>query len=686
MAVKRVFGSDRTKLQIFNRKNHLTRIKYYDILIYVEKSVLLLMCLIRNYNCFQPLYFNNFAIIQLCVRIIIINTQKFVQPFEKICEVDNLKIKKFYKYSLTVQTMIITVLVSIATVGIVSGIAYKNVRDRAISNLITQYELLMEQLMEHEQEKAFEIYDIFRDVEIDAEFKRIASVQDGLYNVSDAISAATIFSNMRTIHSNVINSLIFIRDDGQIFYEKQNVLNNDIDYHTLEWYKNAEDNNGYAIWYPPYTNELFTNDSRKSIGLMKFITDNRYTREGLLIMNINTEYLRDEIDRLNLSSPILISSKNGDILTSNADEQICAEIKEDMKEITLENGVRRGRKSCIITKQADKIKWNVAVKVDNNILAGDLGIMQNGILTATITGIIIALVMMLFVLVHITVPVTKLSRAMRVSDGTKPTLYDGTEAEREDEIGGLAKSYNEMVVNIKNLTEHIKQKSSQESKARLRTLQQQINSHFLYNTLDSIYWKVAVGDKEQSMDMILRLATYFRLALNKGDDITTVENELMHIENYIEIEKYRYKNEFRCIIDVDKAAYRCKLPKLLLQPLVENAVLHGLLSKHENAVVKVTGRMSEENLIFDVEDNGVGMNIDEVDNYVKKGMRSKNLEKSFALRNIYTRIKLYGGARGDISFFESSCGGAGIKITLPIGEFSEQTTILRRKYDENDYC
>lgn len=594
--------------------------------------------------------------------------------------------KKFYKYSLTVQTMIITILVSIATVGIVSGIAYKNLRDRAISNSITQYELLMEQLMEHEEDKAFEIYDIFRDIEVDAEFKRIASVQDGTYNVTDAISAATIFSNMRTIHSNVINSLIFIRNDGQIFYEKQNVLNGDIDYRTLDWYKNAEANNGYAIWYPPYTNELFMNDSRKSVGLMKFITDNRYVREGLLIMNINTEYLREEIDRLNLISPIFIANKNGKILTSNADDKTCAEIVNDMKEIAPDTSVYRNRKNCIITKSADRVKWKVVVEVDNNILAGDLGIMQNGILTATITGIIIALVMMLFVLVHITVPVTKLSRAMRVSEGTSPTPYDGAEAARDDEIGGLAKSYNVMVSNIKKLTEHIRQKSEQESKARLRTLQQQINSHFLYNTLDSIYWKVASGNKEQSMDMIIRLATYFRLALNRGDDITTVKNEILHIKNYVEIEKYRYTEELRCIVDVDEEVYNCKLPKLLLQPLVENAVLHGLLSKQKNAVVKVTGKITGENLVFDVEDNGVGMNVEKVTNYVKKGLRSTKLEKSFALRNIYTRIKLYCGTRGDISFFESDFGGAGVRIALPVEKTSDRVIVLRRNYDENDNC
>lgn len=582
-----------------------------------------------------------------------------------------MRIKKFYKYSLTVQTMIITILVSIATVGIVSGIAYKNVRNRAISNSITQYGLLMEQLMDREEDKAFEIYDIFRDIEIDTEFKRIAAIQDGLYNVTDAISVAAIFRNMRTIHSNVINSLIFIRNDGQIFYEKQNMLNSDFDYRTLDWYKMAEANNGYAIWYPPYINELFMNDSRKSIGLMKFITDNRYTHEGLLIMNISIEYLRDEIDKLNLSSPIFVVNKNGEVLAANTDVQTCAEVKECIAENMLEDGVYRGRKSCIIMKNADKVKWKVVVRVDNNLLAGNLGIMQNGILTAMITGVIIALVMMLFVLVHITIPMTKLSRAMRISEGTKPALYDGSEADREDEIGGLAKSYNVMVGNIEDLTEQIRRKGEQESKARLRTLQQQINSHFLYNTLDSIYWKVAAGDREQSMDMIHRLATYFRLALNKGDDITTVEKEILHIENYVEIEKYRYKNGLRCIIDVEEAAYDCKLPKLLLQPLVENAVVHGLFSKKEDAVVKVTGRISGGSLIFDVEDNGVGMNIDEVTSYVKKGVRSKNLKKSFALRNIYTRIRLYCGIRGDMSFFESSCKGAGVRIILPAGEFSE---------------
>lgn len=579
--------------------------------------------------------------------------------------------KKFCQYSLTVQTMIVTILVSVVTVGIVSGIAYGNMRNRAISNSITQYERLMSQLIEREEDKAFEMYDILRDIEIDSEFKRISSVQDGMYNVKDAISVAEIFRNMRTIHSNVINSLIFIRSDGQMFYEKQNILNGDVDYRKLDWYKRAEDNNGYVVWYPPYVNELFKNDSRKSIGLIKFITDEKYAYQGVLVININIEYLRDEIDKLDLNNPVFIENANGEVLFSNTSEQMCNEIKEGMGETSFDDSIYRGRTSCTIIKNADKVKWRVIVNADNNSLAGDLGIVQNGILTAMITGVIIAVVMMLFVLVHITIPMTRLSHAMRIPNGVRPALYEGAEVDREDEIGGLAKSYNVMVGNIKNLTEQIRKKSEQESKARLRTLQQQINSHFLYNTLDSIYWKVAVGDSEQSMDMIRRLATYFRLALNNGEDITTVENEIHHIKNYVEIEKYRYKNGLQCIIDVDEASLGCKIPKLLLQPLVENAIVHGLFSVKDGAVVRVTGRISGESLVFDVEDNGAGMSIDDVTAYVKNGKNIGKLKKSFALRNIYTRIKLYCGERGDMTFFKSELNGAGVRITLSVGGFSE---------------
>ena len=261
---------------------------------------------------------------------------------------------------------------------------------------------------------------------------------------------------------------------------------------------------------------------------------------------------------------------------------------------------------------------------------------------------------------------------MRKTGNHKRSIYEGAEIERNDEIGYLARSYNVMLKDIDLLTRQIRIKSEEESKAQLRALQQQINSHFLYNTLDSIYWKVACEDKAGSMDMIKRLSTYFRLALNKGDDITTVEKEIQHIENYIGIEKYRYKNKISCLIDVEQELYAFRLPKLLLQPLVENAIVHGVFTKDHDAFVRVCGKREGENIVFSVEDNGVGMDVSAVTSYVKNNEKTENLKSSFALRNIYTRIKIYYKGRGDIEFYTNQYQGAGIRITLPAGEMSMQ--------------
>ena len=410
---------------------------------------------------------------------------------------------------------------------------------------------------------------------------------------------------------------------------------------------------------------------------MKFTTSKFGEETGLLIMNINLNYFQTELDNLNLGNGVrkfVLDEENRILVAGDNLQKECAEFLEaaEAEENTHSKLTYNGKKCYLLKVKVEITGWDIIAVIEETELAGRIGIVKNGIATAVFTGIIVAAALMVLVLMNITIPLTRLSNAMRKTGNHKRSLYEGAEIERNDEIGYLARSYNVMLKDIDLLTRQIRIKSEEESKAQLRALQQQINSHFLYNTLDSIYWKVACEDKAGSMDMIKRLSTYFRLALNKGDDITTVEKEIQHIENYIGIEKYRYKNKISCLIDVEQELYAFRLPKLLLQPLVENAIVHGVFTKDHDAFVRVCGKREGENIVFSVEDNGVGMDVSAVTSYVKNNEKTENLKSSFALRNIYTRIKIYYKGRGDIEFYTNQYQGAGIRITLPAGEMSMQ--------------
>ena len=585
--------------------------------------------------------------------------------------------KRFGKGGLTFKTAVVAILVSIVTVGLISGVSYRNFKMAAVENSIRQVETAMDQVSGKLDDEISKIYDIYAEIELNASFKTIAAKDSHAFDLTDFNTIAGLFNSTRATYSKIIDSFIFIRNDGQIFCELQNVMNRNADYKNTEWYQLAKKNRIFAIWYPPYRNELFVNNHKESLGFMKFTTSKFGEETGLLIMNINLNYFQTELDNLNLGNGVrkfVLDEENRILVAGDNLQKECAEFLEaaGAEENTHSKLTYNGKKCYLLKVKVEITGWDIIAVIEETELAGRIGIVKNGIATAVFTGIIVAAALMVLVLMNITIPLTRLSNAMRKTGNHKRSLYEGAEIERNDEIGYLARSYNVMLKDIDLLTRQIRIKSEEESKAQLRALQQQINSHFLYNTLDSIYWKVACEDKAGSMDMIKRLSTYFRLALNKGDDITTVEKEIQHIENYIGIEKYRYKNKISCLIDVEQELYAFRLPKLLLQPLVENAIVHGVFTKDHDAFVRVCGKREGENIVFSVEDNGVGMDVSAVTSYVKNNEKTENLKSSFALRNIYTRIKIYYKGRGDIEFYTNQYQGAGIRITLPAGEMSMQ--------------
>lgn len=586
-------------------------------------------------------------------------------------------IKEFYKNSLTKKTAIISIIVSVITVGFACNFTYRSVRKSAVENSVRQVSETIKQLADKINDNIIFIYDLYGSIETNREFIDIASKKDGEFNLIDFSELSELFNDTHVFNSKVIDSIVFIRDDGQIFYEYQQGINSGVDYKELDWYRKTKANHGFAIWYPPYRNELFYNAHSETIALMKTITDNMYRENGILVMNINISYFRNELEKLHMGngSQLFIADSKDNILVCTDNNEIdCVNILTNINEgrntfyhNSRKNHVNNSRKNHVIKRNIGNTDWHVFGVIPENELAGETNIMRLWILTAIFTGGVITFALMVFTLNKITIPLTKLTRVMRQSDQKTGhrVRYDGKELERKDEIGYLAQSYNVMIDNIDELMETIRRKSEEESKVQLRALQQQINSHFLYNTLDTIYWKVISGDKTESADMVKRLSTYFRLALNRGDDITTVNNEIQHIDNYVAIEKYRYKNKIECNIYVDSDIYEFKIPKLLIQPLIENAIVHGVFTLKKDAFVVVKGIKTGENVIFTVEDNGVGMDVDAVTKYVKSNEKSEKLKNSFALRNIYMRIKLYYKEKGDIQFYINEYGGTGVKIILP---------------------
>ncbi len=234
-----------------------------------------------------------------------------------------------------------------------------------------------------------------------------------------------------------------------------------------------------------------------------------------------------------------------------------------------------------------------------------------------------------------------------------------------DEIGELSRDFNIMIKKINRLMRQNMQDQEQKRKSELKALQAQINPHFLYNTLDSIIWMAEAKKHEEVVEMTSALANLFRLSISKGEQIIPIKKEVEHIKNYLIIQKMRYKDKLDFKIDVNEKIMDYKILKILLQPLVENSIYHGIKNKTGMSLIQITGEKFEDKILLKVIDDGVGMDKHQIKNIFKKSKTS--IEKSgVGVRNVNERIKLYFGNNYGITY-ESKIGiGTTANIWLTI--------------------
>ena len=204
--------------------------------------------------------------------------------------------------------------------------------------------------------------------------------------------------------------------------------------------------------------------------------------------------------------------------------------------------------------------------------------------------------------------------------------------------------------------------------AELRLLQEQINPHFLYNTLDSIVWLAEGGNKQQVVEMTADLSVFFRTVLSGGNDYITVKEEESHIRSYLKIQKIRYENILDYVIRIDPEIEEQVILKMTLQPIVENALYHGIKNKRGGGRITIRGYGEGERIVFEVEDNGIGMDAEDLEELKKKlrGEESRldSRNGGFGLNNVAQRIRMYYGEQSEITITSRKEEGTCVRICL----------------------
>ncbi|GAB4374008.1 MAG: sensor histidine kinase [Spirochaetales bacterium] len=240
--------------------------------------------------------------------------------------------------------------------------------------------------------------------------------------------------------------------------------------------------------------------------------------------------------------------------------------------------------------------------------------------------------------------------------------------ERSDEIGELGQDFNIMVQKIKELLQLIIEEQQNKRKSELKALQAQINPHFLYNTLDSVIWMAEDRQHQQVIEMVAALAKLFRLSISGGREMISIGEEVEHVRQYLIIQKMRYKDRLDYEIRVPRELFPYRTVKIILQPLVENAIYHGIKNSPVPGKIEIDGCIANGGIELSVKDNGVGMSaeiLSRMSTDLEQGDRVRSRSSGVGVRNVDERIKLYFGKEYGVEFYSTEGEGTEVKIRLP---------------------
>lgn len=269
----------------------------------------------------------------------------------------------------------------------------------------------------------------------------------------------------------------------------------------------------------------------------------------------------------------------------------------------------------------------------------------------------------------ITAPMKKLDHAVReLERGVESVDFN---VDGPYEVEHLSHSVQSMISTMRHLMEDVLRQEEEKRRSELDVLQSQINPHFLYNTLDSVVWMTENGRTQEAVVMLTALARFFRISLSKGSNIIPIGDEIEHARNYLTIQKMRYKNKFSADISVEPGVEKLYTIKLIIQPILENAIYHGMEYADGDGEIHIRAFREEETVVIEVEDNGPGMS-EEIVEQLLKPTRDVSVPKAkgsgIGFRNVHQRIQLTFGSAYGLTIRSEPDNGTVVRICLPVLE------------------
>ncbi|WP_168203491.1 cache domain-containing sensor histidine kinase [Oceanispirochaeta crateris] len=457
------------------------------------------------------------------------------------------------------------------------------------------------------------------------------------------------------------NGVFLLGDLDRKVYDKQVILS--------FWFQNAMKDDAIFHFSPPHISGDDTRTQEEIISVSKVVDyfDGSVQKKGVLLLELNFRVIKELAGKTNLGpgGHILILNDDDSLIYSTVSGAPMAPESLELARAQYLGGFKADINSIGMYGNINTLshtRWRIVTVTNIDDLNKAKSQMFLNLFLIMGSSLLITALVALFISRRISKPLNQLKKCMlRIESGD---FYSRVEVTGQKEIVLVAKSFNDMIDEIRTLMDRLVSEQREKRKTELVALQNQINPHFLYNTLDSIVWLAENERSEDVVTTVVALARFFRISISKGKNFIAVKDEISHIRNYLTIQKIRYIGKFEYRFEIDKDIYNYKVMKLILQPLVENAIYHGV--GEEEGTIIIRGYKKEQFLVFEVENSGYGIPKEKIE-MLYQILNGTMDGHSVGLRNVYQRLKLYYGDKADLIISSELDEMTNVTLMIPSG-------------------
>ena len=593
-----------------------------------------------------------------------------------------MKAQKFFSLKHTIMLLFLPLIVVFVIVSGSSSylLAVRQIEENAYRNITD----LVAQTKSHMNEQLLVVFGELVAVANGSDIGAMVTSLDSSEGLDSSryLSVANQFERIHQTHYPMIDSIYMNFNDGKATYTKVNYLLSDVNFSYADYSSRYPNATFDYHWENLHENGIFqyvAGEKEKVVSVFSLFGSDTSRAKGIILFHLKEAFFSQILSLVEISENgyLALASPDGLMMFKNVNDAFVPDdkVRSHLMHREAASGTFRftkpgGERTVVIYDTLPINGWRLAAIFPENDILEKINYIKYLTIGMMIVVIAVAAAMSHILLRTVTRPISALtSKVRQVESGKLDTLFD---VRTNNEIGILNRGIGSLIQRVQLLLHDIRVEQEQKRRAELAVLNEQIKPHFLYNTLHSLNQLIAMERKSEAMAMVESLSAFYRLGLSNGKETIRVQEEVELVQHYLYIVGQRYSDTMRYTVEVDPELARYVMLKLLLQPLVENAIYHGAKQKRGVSNIAVTGTLEGECMIFRITDNGKGISEERLRS-IQHSLRGRHEPEhggGFGLHNVQARIQSYFGAAYGIGI--ESVYGEGTVVTVKLPKLQKE--------------